>query len=346
VSRILIAEDEAGIAAFVEKGLRDNGFATTVAAEGREALRLARSGDYELLILDLGLPGLDGLDVLRELRRRDLRLPVVILTARDTIGDTVAGLEGGADDYVAKPFRFDELLARVRARLREVDEPDETILTVGSASLDLLGRCATASGTTVQLSARELAVAELFFRHPGQVLSREQILRHVWGHGYEAGSNVVEVYVGHLRRKLGRERIVTVRDVGYRLEPNAGAPGRRRVLVVEPETGGPGGVGEVLARDGHDVVVVEDGEVGGCIARAERFDLVLVDAGLDGAARLDVLLRFAAQLRDLPVVVLTAELDPEVGRLAVAAGATHLVAQQGALAELRDFVRDRVALVG
>ena len=218
MSRILIAEDEARIASFVEKGLRANGFATDVAADGDDALRLARSGRYDLLILDIGLPGRDGFEVLRELRRTDSSLPVIILTARTSVGDTVAGLESGADDYIPKPFRFEELLARVRLRLRGERAAEPTLLRVGQAALDLRTRQAVLDGASVDLSAREFALAEMFFRHPGQVLSREQLLSQVWGYDFDPGSNIVDVYVGYLRKKLGKERITSVRGMGYRLE--------------------------------------------------------------------------------------------------------------------------------
>jgi two-component system copper resistance phosphate regulon response regulator CusR len=218
VSRVLVVEDEPRIAAFVEKGLRANGFATTTVAEGEAALRLAGTGEFDLVVLDLGLPDMDGLDVLRELRRTDRSLPVVILTARDSVHDTVVGLEGGADDYVTKPFRFEELLARIRVRLRDDRAPEETVLTVGNASLDLRTRRASVEGRVAELSAREFALAEMFFRHPGQVLSRQQLLSHVWGYDFEPGSNVVDVYVGYLRRKLGKGLISSVRGMGYRLE--------------------------------------------------------------------------------------------------------------------------------
>jgi DNA-binding response OmpR family regulator len=223
VRRILIAEDEPRIASFLEKGLRANGFTTTVTEDGRDALELADSDDFDLLILDVGLPGRDGFSVLRELRARGRRLPVVILTARDSVEDTVAGLEGGADDYVPKPFRFEELLARVRARLREDHVAEPTVLRVGDAYLDLRTRRLTVGGRTVELTAREFSMAEMFFRHPGQVLSREQLLSHVWGYDYDPGSNVVEVYVRYLRQKLGEPWITTVRGMGYRLE-KADAP--------------------------------------------------------------------------------------------------------------------------
>ena len=218
MSRILIAEDEARIASFLEKGLKANGFATSVAADGRDAVALASSGRYDLLILDLGLPGKDGFAVLDELRAAGSGLPVVILTARDSVDDTVAGLEGGADDYITKPFRFEELLARVRVRLRGDRVPEETVLRVGSASLDLRTRRIDADGTSADLSAREFALAEMFFRHPGQVLSREQLLSQVWGYDFDPRSNIVDVYVGYLRKKLGKEAITSVRGMGYRLE--------------------------------------------------------------------------------------------------------------------------------
>jgi DNA-binding response OmpR family regulator len=218
VSRILIAEDEARIASFLEKGLGANGFATTVATNGRDALRLARRGDFDLLVLDVGLPELDGFEVLRELRRAGSPLPIVMLTARDDVADTVAGLEGGADDYVTKPFRFEELLARIRVRLRGEPAPTPTKLELDGLTLDLRTRQVQVDGKDIELSAREFALAELFFRHPGQVLSREQILSGVWGYDFDPGSNVVDVYVGYLRKKIGRERITAVRRMGYRLE--------------------------------------------------------------------------------------------------------------------------------
>jgi DNA-binding response OmpR family regulator len=218
MSRILIAEDEARIASFLEKGLKANGFGTSVATDGDEALRLARSGKFDLLILDLGLPGKDGLSVLQELRRAGGVLPVLVLTARDSVSDKVAGLEGGADDYITKPFSFDELLARVRVRLRGDAAAEPTVLHVGDVALDLRTRQALIAGRAVDLSAREFAVAEVFFRHPGQVLSREQLLSQVWGYDFDPGSNVVDVYVGYLRRKLGQKQIASVRGMGYRLE--------------------------------------------------------------------------------------------------------------------------------
>ncbi|WP_421657697.1 response regulator transcription factor [Leptothermofonsia sp. ETS-13] len=220
MSHILIAEDESRIAAFIEKGLRSNGFVTTIAGTGREALNLAQDSVFDLLILDLGLPGKDGLEVLEELRGQGQTLPIIILTARDDIHDKVAGLEGGADDYVTKPFRFEELLARVRARLRQVSSSQtitQDVLKSGAITLNLRTRQVTLNGAVVDLSAREFTMAETFLRHPGQVLSREQLLDRVWGYDYDPGSNIVDVYVGYLRKKLGNALIETVRGFGYRL---------------------------------------------------------------------------------------------------------------------------------
>jgi len=218
VSRILIAEDDGRISAFIEKGLRASGFTTTVVGDGQAAYDLATTGEFDLLVLDIGLPVVDGFEVLTRLRRRKERLPVVILTARDSVADTVAGLEGGADDYLAKPFRFEELVARIRARLRDDSSGEEvTTLRHGGLSLDLRTRRAEIAGRSVDLSAREFALAEVFLRHPGHVLSREQLLSRVWGYDFDPGSNVVDVYVRYLRRKLGTDLIETVRGMGYRL---------------------------------------------------------------------------------------------------------------------------------
>lgn len=218
MSRILIAEDEPRIAAFVEKGLAANGFAVTVVGDGPSAHDYAMTGGFDLMVLDIGLPGRDGFTVLRELRAQRNPIPVIVLTARDSVQDTVAGLEGGADDYMAKPFRFEELLARVRLRLTADRTPALTTLSHGGLRLDLRTRQAHVGERTVDLSAREFALAETFLRHPGQVLSREQLLSRVWGYDFDPGSNVVDVYVRYLRRKLGAERIATVRGMGYRLD--------------------------------------------------------------------------------------------------------------------------------
>jgi DNA-binding response OmpR family regulator len=179
------------------------------------------TGEFDLVILDIGLPGLDGFEVLRRIRRGGSAIPVIILTARSSTADTVAGLEGGADDYMPKPFRFEELLARVRLRLRSDRGEDTPVLRHGDLTLDLRSRRASVGGRAVDLSAREFTLAETFLRNPGHVLSREQLLSHVWGYDFEPGSNVVDVYVRYLRRKLGAERIETVRGMGYRLTDHA-----------------------------------------------------------------------------------------------------------------------------
>ncbi len=222
MSRILIAEDEPRLASFLEKGLRASGYTTTTCGDGVKAAAMAVDEDFDLLVLDIGLPGQDGFAVLRALRARGERMPVLVLTARDEITDTVTGLDLGADDYVTKPFVFEELLARVRAPLRagETGERGEAMtLDVGGIHLDVRTRRAEASGEVVDLTAKEFALLETFLRHPGQVLSREQLLSHVWGYDYDPGSNIVDVYVGYLRRKLGQERFETIRGIGYRLQP-------------------------------------------------------------------------------------------------------------------------------
>jgi DNA-binding response OmpR family regulator len=217
VSRVLIVEDEPRFASFLEKGLAANGYTTMVVEDGRSASAVASDEEFDLMILDLGLPDMDGLEVLRVLRRRGLELPVVILTARDDTQDKVSGLDAGASDYITKPFSLEELLARVRARLRDESRVEPTVLQAGDVVLDLRTRRATVAGETAPLTAREFTMLETFMRHPDQVLSKEQLLSHVWGYDYDPGSNVVEVYVGYLRRKLGSDLIETVRGMGYRL---------------------------------------------------------------------------------------------------------------------------------
>jgi two-component system, OmpR family, response regulator QseB len=217
MSRILIVEDETRLASFLEKGLRANGYSTKVAPDGESARRVADDSEFDLVILDLGLPDIDGLTVLRELRDRGIGLPVIILTARDDIGDKVEGLDAGGDDYVTKPFGLEELLARIRVRLRGDSAREPTVLDIRGVALDLRTRRATVEGRTVELTAREFTMLETLMRHRDQVLSREQLLSHVWGYDYDPGSNVVEVYVGYLRRKLGEDVIETVRGMGYRL---------------------------------------------------------------------------------------------------------------------------------
>jgi DNA-binding response OmpR family regulator len=227
VGRILIAEDEERIALFIERGLKASGHETEVVSDGASALKLARSGRFDLLLLDLGLPVQDGLEVLHALREQGMSIPVVVLTARSGVREVVRGLEGGADDYITKPFSFEELLVRVRARLQREPPGTQPVIRVGDAELNLRSRTITVDGQTAELSTREFGLAEMFFRHPGHVLSREQLLSRVWGYGFDPGSNVVDVYVGYLRKKLGKERIVNVRAMGYRFEPEPRA-GRQR----------------------------------------------------------------------------------------------------------------------
>ncbi|MEL7316827.1 MAG: response regulator transcription factor [Cyanobacteria bacterium J06559_3] len=221
MNRILIAEDNPHITDFLGAGLKAHGFTTLVVEDGHQAVQLAHSDDFDLMILDLGLPGKDGLTVLRELRGQGNPLPVIVLTARDDIDDTVAALEGGANDYMTKPFRFEELLARIKVQLR--DRPgnqqlqSETLLRVGDLTLDLIARQARVGDRLVELSAREFVLAEVLLRHPMQVMSKEQLLNRVWGYDYDPGSNIIEVYIRHLRRKFGSDYIQTVRGMGYRL---------------------------------------------------------------------------------------------------------------------------------
>jgi two-component system, OmpR family, copper resistance phosphate regulon response regulator CusR len=223
MARILVVEDEPRIASFLVKGLRAQGHAATVAGTAGEALSRARVDGTDLVLLDLGLPDADGLEVLASLRRFDTRTPVVVLTARDEVADTVAALDAGADDYLSKPFAFEELLARIRVALRGDKADDPTVLRCGDVELDVRSRQVRRDGMSFELTAREYALAEVFFRHPGHVLSRAQLLSNVWGYDYDPESNVVDVYVGYVRRKVGHDRIVTVRGMGYRLvDPSTG----------------------------------------------------------------------------------------------------------------------------
>lgn len=220
MSSILVVEDEARIASFLVKGLKAAGFAAQTTASGTEAIQLAVHGEADLIILDVGLPDIDGFTVLEQMRGQGVSTPVIMLTARSSVADRVAGLEGGADDYMPKPFSFEELLARIRVRLRpEAVAPASDPMRISHRDLvlDLRTRTMEVGGSRVELSAREFALAEAFMRHPGQVLSREQLLSTVWGYDFDPGSNVVEVYVSYLRNKLGKEHVQTVRGMGYRL---------------------------------------------------------------------------------------------------------------------------------
>lgn len=215
MTRILVVDDEPDITAMVGRGLRGEGYDVTVAEEGLEALEHLAAGGIDLVILDVGLPGMDGFEVLRELRARDHTQPVIMLTARSGTRDTIEGLDAGASDYMPKPFAIAELLARVRSRLRERSAA-AMVLTDGRVTLDVLARRATVDGREVDLSAREFTLAEQFLRHRGETLTREMLLRRVWGLDFDPGSNIVDVYVRYLRTKLGAAHITTVRGAGYR----------------------------------------------------------------------------------------------------------------------------------
>lgn len=204
----------------METGLQSNGFTTLVVETAQKTIQLAHSDDFDLLILDLGLPDQDGLNVLATLRGQGESLPIIILTARDGLDDTITGLEGGADDYITKPFRFEELLARIRVQIRNRQVPrtrEETQLRAGNLTLDLLSRRVWVNNQSIELSAREFLLVEVMMRHPTQVMTREQLLDRIWGYDSDPGTNIVNVYIGHLRRKLGDKSIETVRGVGYRL---------------------------------------------------------------------------------------------------------------------------------
>ena len=220
MASILIIEDEARIASFVVRGLTAAGFTCSAVPTAAEGFDHAQSGHFDLVVLDLGLPDEEGFALLDRIRGTGNTVPVIILTARGSAADTVAGLEGGADDYMTKPFGFDELLARIRLRLRlrtDVGTAEPTVLRHGRLSLDLRSRRASLDDVTVDLSAREFTLLETFLRNPEQVLSREQLLSRVWGYDFDPGSNVVDVYVRYLRQKLGASVITTVRGMGYRL---------------------------------------------------------------------------------------------------------------------------------
>jgi len=218
--RILVVEDERAIADFVERGLRAEGYAVTCVHNGVEAEARALTGDYSLVLLDVMLPGKDGLEVLGSIRAHLPELPVILLTAQSEIDQKVEGLDRGASDYVTKPFSVDELLARVRAQLRSPRQGSSSALEVGGLALDLRTRQVTSGGQEVQLTSREFELLAYLMRHPNQVLSRSQILNAVWNYDYDPGTNVLEVYVGYLRKKLGDDggsSIETVRNAGYRL---------------------------------------------------------------------------------------------------------------------------------
>ncbi len=225
--RILIVEDEPAIVRMLERGLSAHGHQCVSADNGETGARLAVEEDVDLVLLDIMLPGLSGQEVLERIRFRRPGLPILMLTARDDLPSKVGALDGGADDYLTKPFALEELLARVRALSRRVDQPQSSKLEAGDLHVDLLSRRVRRGERQIELSSREFALLEYFMRHPGQVLSRQQILSAIWDYAFDPGSNVVDVYVGYLRRKLDRrgERslISTVRGAGYRFEPPADA---------------------------------------------------------------------------------------------------------------------------
>jgi two-component system, OmpR family, response regulator QseB len=215
--KLLVVEDEARVASFLEKGLRANGYEVEWAPDGREALRRGVQPDISLVILDLGLPDLDGLDVLEGLRGWGCAVPVLVLSARGRVVDRVQGLDLGADDYLGKPFAFAELLARVRANLRPRAAAEPGLLRVGGIRVDVLRREVTVGGRKVSLSAREFSLLKAFVGRPRRVMSRQELLSAAWGTTFDPGTNLVDVYVGYLRRKLGERVIETVRGAGYRL---------------------------------------------------------------------------------------------------------------------------------
>lgn len=220
MSKILVVEDEAGISSFIAQGLAEEGMEAVVAATGSAAVEQVLESEFDLVILDIGLPDMDGFEVLKQIRGQGASMPVIILTARSSVEDTVAGLEGGADDYMPRPFRFEELVARIKLRIKQSgggsDKPSH-IIQVGNLELDTRRRQAVVDSKPVELSSREFTMLRAFMEHPDQVLSRSQLLEMVWGYGFDPGSNVIDVYVRYLRRKIGAKRIVTVRGMGYRL---------------------------------------------------------------------------------------------------------------------------------
>ena len=219
--RVLIVEDELRMASLIRRGLLAEGLAADVAASGEDALWMAQAHGYDAIVLDVMLPGIDGFETCRRLRAGDVWAPVLMLTARDAVEDRVAGLDTGADDYLTKPFAFAELLARLRAVVRRGDPERPSVLCVGDLTLDPAAREVRRGDDEIRLSAKEFSLLETFMRRPGEVLSRLHLLEHAWDFAYENRSNVVDVYIRHLRRKIdepfGRQSLETVRGVGYRL---------------------------------------------------------------------------------------------------------------------------------
>jgi two-component system, OmpR family, response regulator len=226
VMRVLVVEDDARMAAAIRRGLRFEGLVVDLAGEGEEALRKAGAAEYDAIVLDVMMPGLDGFETCRRLRADGVWVPVLMLTARDAVEDRVRGLDGGADDYLTKPFSLAELLARLRALVRRGPIERPSVLAVGDLQLDPASREVRRGDVEIELSAREFALLETLMRRPGQVFSQLQLLEAAWDLGYEQRSNVVEVYVRYLREKIDRpfgvSSIETVRGVGYRLRRDGG----------------------------------------------------------------------------------------------------------------------------
>jgi two-component system OmpR family response regulator len=220
--RVLVVEDEPRMAALLARGLREEGHATDVAGSGEDALWMARAVAYDVIVLDVMLPGLDGFATCRELRAAEVWTPVLMLTARDAVDDRIAGLDAGADDYLPKPFSFGELLARLRALARRAPAERPTEVEVGSLRLDPAARRAWRGRDELELSAKAFALLEAFMRRPGEALTRARLLEAAWDLGYESRSNIVDVYVRYLRERIGHASIETVRGVGYRLRSDAG----------------------------------------------------------------------------------------------------------------------------
>jgi two-component system OmpR family response regulator len=219
--RALVAEDETRMASLLKRGLEEEGYAVDVSADGLEATWMATENDYDVIVLDVMLPGIDGFEVCRRLRAGGRWAPVLMLTARDAVEDRIRGLDAGSDDYLTKPFSFGELVARLRALVRRGAQERPTVLAVGDLRLDPALRQAWRGATELDLTAKEFALLEFFLRHPGEVLSRTRLLEHVWDFAFDGTSNVIDQYVGYLRRKMdrpfGREDLETVRGAGYRL---------------------------------------------------------------------------------------------------------------------------------
>lgn len=215
--RILVVEDERKLADLLARGLREEGHAADIATEGEQALWMAQAAPFDAIVLDVMLPGIDGFEVCRRLRASEVWAPVLMLTARDAVEDRVSGLDAGADDYLMKPFAFDELLARLRALTRRAPAERPTMVEVGDLRLDPAAHRAWRAGVELELSAKEFALLELFMRNPGVVLSRDQLLDGAWDMSFERRSNIIDVYVRYLRGKIGRDSIDTIRGRGYRL---------------------------------------------------------------------------------------------------------------------------------